>query len=56
MLDAALMRPGRFDVHLHMPLPDLASRKAILEVHTEGMPLDATVDLQVSLPCSRSCN
>lgn len=50
MLDAALMRPGRFDVQLHVPLPDLASRKAILEVHTRGMPLDPTVDLQVIMP------
>ncbi len=51
VLDAALMRPGRFDVQLHVPLPDLASRKAILEVHTRGMPLDPTVDLQVEMLC-----
>ena len=50
VLDAALMRPGRFDVQLHVPLPDLASRNAILEVHTRGMPLDPTVDLQVNTP------
>ena len=51
VLDAALMRPGRFDVQLHVPLPDLASRKAILDVHTRGMPLQPTVDLQVIMPC-----
>ncbi|CAL5229922.1 g13347 [Coccomyxa viridis] len=53
MLDAALMRPGRFDVQLHVPLPDLASRKAILEVHTRGMPLDPTVDLQALAECTQ---
>ena len=48
VLDAALMRPGRFDVQLHVPLPDTASRQAILEVHTRAMPLHSTVDLKVS--------
>ena len=47
VLDAALMRPGRFDVQLHVPLPDTASREAILGVHTRGMPLHDTVSLQV---------
>ena len=46
-LDVALMRPGRFDVQLHVPLPDTASRRAILEVHTRVMPLDPSVNLQV---------
>ena len=46
-LDVALMRPGRFDVQLHVPLPDTASRQAILEIHTRIMPLDPSVNLQV---------
>ena len=46
-LDVALMRPGRFDVQLHVPLPDTASRHAILEIHTRVMPLNPNVDLQV---------
>lgn len=54
VLDAALMRPGRFDVQLHVPLPDTASRQAILEVHTRAMPLHNTVDLKV--PSSHLCN
>jgi ATP-dependent Zn protease len=54
VLDAALMRPGRFDVQLHVPLPDTASRQAILEVHTRAMPLHSTVDLKV--PSSLLCN
>ena len=54
VLDAALMRPGRFDVQLHVPLPDTASRQAILEVHTRAMPLHNTVDLKV--PSSHPCD
>ena len=54
VLDAALMRPGRFDVQLHVPLPDTASRQAILEVHTRAMPLHNTVDLKV--PSSHLCD
>ena len=46
-LDVALMRPGRFDVQLRVPLPDTASRQAILEIHTKVMPLDSSVNLQV---------
>jgi len=38
-LDAALLRPGRFDRQLMVPPPDLAGREAILRVHTRGKPL-----------------
>jgi cell division protease FtsH len=46
-LDAALLRPGRFDRQMLVPPPDLAGREAILEVHTRGKPLSPDVDLQV---------
>jgi transitional endoplasmic reticulum ATPase len=47
MIDPALLRPGRFDELLHVPLPDSAARRQILEVHTRAMPLapDGSVDL-----------
>ena len=45
MLDPALMRPGRFDIHIHVDLPDTAARLQILAVHTRNQPLAADVDL-----------
>jgi cell division protease FtsH len=45
ILDPALLRPGRFDRHVTVDRPDLEGRKAILNVHARGKPLDGTVDL-----------
>ncbi|MFQ3284886.1 MAG: transitional endoplasmic reticulum ATPase [Natronomonas sp.] len=45
LLDDALLRPGRFDRHIHVDTPDQAARRHILEVHTRDRPLDPTVDL-----------
>ena len=39
MIDPALMRSGRFERVLHVPPPDALARQAILDIHTEGMPL-----------------
>jgi cell division protease FtsH len=47
VLDRALVRPGRFDRHVRVELPDLAGRTEILAVHTRDKPLDADVDLGV---------
>jgi len=43
-LDAALLRPGRFDRHVEIPLPNRAERTAILCVHMAGRTLDPDVD------------
>jgi cell division protease FtsH len=45
MLDAALLRPGRFDRHVTVPLPNVRERAAILAVHCQGKPLDPALDL-----------
>lgn len=45
-VDPALLRPGRFDVMVELPLPDDAARLAILQVHTRNNPLDGDVDLE----------
>ena len=45
MIDEALLRPGRFDRILEVPLPDKDSRKQIFQIHTRKKPLDTTIDL-----------
>jgi len=47
ILDPALLRPGRFDRRVILDQPDINGRKAILQVHSKGKPLDSTVDLEV---------
>jgi cell division protease FtsH len=45
ILDPALLRPGRFDRQVILDRPDVAGRKAILEVHIKGKPLEADVNM-----------
>jgi cell division protease FtsH len=45
VLDAALLRPGRFDRRVTVQPPDKNGRRAILEVHVRGVPLGPDVDL-----------
>jgi cell division protease FtsH len=46
VLDPALLRPGRFDRRVVIPLPDLPGRVGILKVHTKNKPLAQTVDME----------
>ena len=46
ILDAGLMRPGRFDRHIQVSEPDEEARLSIFEVHTKDMPLADDVDLK----------
>jgi len=46
LVDPALLRPGRFDKVIEIPLPDEAARKQILEIHLRGKKLDKSVDLK----------
>ena len=46
ILDPALLRPGRFDRHIVIDLPDIKGRHAILEVHAKGKPLAKEVNLE----------
>nr|WP_319469875.1 ATP-dependent zinc metalloprotease FtsH [uncultured Trichococcus sp.] len=43
-LDAALLRPGRFDRRVPVELPDLAGREAILKVHATNYKMDPNID------------
>jgi cell division protease FtsH len=45
VLDEAAIRPGRFSPKIHIPLPDVAARREILEVHAANKPLGADADL-----------
>ena len=47
ILDPALLRPGRFDRRVILDRPDINGRTAILKVHTNGKPLDKSVNLEV---------
>ncbi|WP_068785297.1 AAA family ATPase [Paenibacillus phocaensis] len=45
MLDSALLRPGRFDRHIQVDLPDKKGRRHILELHASNKPLQESVNL-----------
>jgi cell division protease FtsH len=47
VLDPALLRPGRFDRHVTLELPDKAARRAILDLHAKNLPLQDTGDLDI---------
>ena len=47
VLDPALLRPGRFDRQVMVPLPDIRGREQILGVHSKKVPLDGSVDLKI---------
>src|SRR5437763_313265 len=46
VLDPALLRPGRFDRQVVLDRPDIRGRKAVLEVHAKGKPLEKNVSLE----------
>ena len=47
VLDPALLRPGRFDRQVVVPLPDVKGREKIFEVHARKTPLDGGVDFGI---------
>ena len=47
VLDPALLRPGRFDRQVVVPLPDIRGREEILKVHTRRTPIDRDVNLAI---------
>ena len=46
MLDPALLRPGRFDRHIYLELPNLREREEIFKVHIKPLIMDETIDVQ----------
>lgn len=47
ILDPALLRPGRFDRRIYVPIPDVKGREEILKIHTRKIPLGPDVDLKL---------
>ena len=47
VLDPALLRPGRFDRQVHVPLPDIRGREQILKVHMKKVHIDEDVDANI---------
>ncbi len=47
VLDPALLRPGRFDRQVVVPLPDIRGRESILKVHSKKTPLDKDIDMAI---------
>lgn len=47
VLDPALLRPGRFDRHIVVPVPDIKGREEILKVHTRKVKISPDVDLSI---------
>lgn len=46
LVDRSLLRPGRFDRLIYIPLPDIASRKDILKIHLDKMPVSENVTVE----------
>ncbi len=55
ILDSALLRPGRFDLQIEIGLPDAATRRAILAIHTGRQPLANDVDLDALTARTENC-
>ncbi|MBP7795251.1 MAG: ATP-dependent zinc metalloprotease FtsH [Elusimicrobiales bacterium] len=47
VLDPALLRPGRFDRRVNVPVPDIKGRLEILKVHSSKIKMDESVDLNI---------
>ncbi len=56
VLDKALLRPGRFDRQVYIPLPDIKGRFEILKVHAKKIKLDASVDLMTLARSTPGCS
>jgi transitional endoplasmic reticulum ATPase len=45
-IDPAILRPGRFDYIIELPLPDIAAREAIFRIHTQKKPIESKIKLK----------
>ncbi len=47
MLDPALVRPGRFDRRISIPMPDLKAREEIIRIHMRGKPVSEAINIEL---------
>jgi transitional endoplasmic reticulum ATPase len=52
----ALLRPGRFDQVLHVPLPDLEARAEIFALHSKSIPLASDVNMKTLASLTEGCS
>ena len=50
LVDPSVLRPGRFGVHIYVPLPDREEREEILKLHLRDMPVAADIGLEALVP------
>ena len=46
LIDPALLRPGRIDAIVELPIPDTKTREQIFKVHTKNMPINSDVKIE----------
>jgi len=46
LIDAALLRPGRIDAHVDLPMPDIETREEIFKVHMKNMPINKEINIK----------
>jgi len=47
LIDPALLRPGRFDIHMEIGYPDIAARKEIFKIHLLKRPVESSIDYDI---------
>jgi len=55
MIDPAIIRPGRFDLLLEVPIPDEATRLIIFQIHTKNKPLDKDINFNSLVKITDKC-
>jgi ATP-dependent 26S proteasome regulatory subunit len=55
-IHVALLRPGRFDQVLHVPLPDLEARAEIFALHSKSIPLASDVNMKTLASLTEGCS
>jgi len=56
IIDPALLRPGRFDHIIELPLPDMKDRKEIFQVHLRNMPLAEEISVDHLVDSTDACS